>query len=328
MAMKPIFQKAPPLGLRLAITVILSLALIFWDGRSYLAGGIRSAVDGVVSNLFYFANLPRNFLDGVDNVFSDKNKLIAENEALKIQLREKNASLLLFNQLKLENERLRLLLRSPLREDEYKKSAEVLAIESDAYRQQIIVNKGTEQGVYEGQPVIDEKGVVGEVVATNANTSRVLLITDVMNAVPVQVLRNDVRAIAKGTGLSDVLLLDNLPLTVDLQKGDVLVTSGLGGNFLEGYPVATITKVIKDQNNHFAQAYAKPLALLDRLRYLLLLWPTTNNSNKTIMPTQDDVRKIINERQTRLNLLHQLPIDKIKVDSDEESTKNTSEKGN
>lgn len=145
------------------------------------------------------------------------------------QLREKNADLLLLDQLKVENQRLRLLLNSPLRTDEYKKIAEVLTAETDVYRQQVVINQGERDGAYVGQPVIDEKGMIGQIISVGENTSRVLLLTDVTHSIPVQVLRNDVRVIASGTGHSDELTLDNVPRSVDIEKGDLLVTSGLGG---------------------------------------------------------------------------------------------------
>ena len=121
-----------------------------------------------------------------------------------------------------------------------------MTAETDVYRQQIVINQGEKDGAYVGQPVIDEKGVVGQIISVGENTSRILLITDVTHAVPVQVLRNDVRLIANGTGHSDELTLDNVPRSVDIQKGDLLVTSGLGGRFLEGYPVAIVESVSRN----------------------------------------------------------------------------------
>ncbi len=106
----------------------------------------------------------------------------------------------MLDQLKVENQRLRLLLSSPLRQDEYKKIAEVLAAEMDAYRQQVVINQGRLDGAFVGQPIIDERGVVGQVISVGKKSSRVLLLSDITHAIPVQVLRNDVRGIASGTG--------------------------------------------------------------------------------------------------------------------------------
>ena len=226
---------------------------------------------------------------------------------LKEQLREKNADLLLLDQLKVENQRLRLLLGSPLRQDEYKKITEVLTSEMDAYRQQVVINQGQKTGAYVGQAVIDERGVVGQVISVGENMSRVLLITDITHAVPVQVLRNDVRGIANGTGHNDELVIDNLPRSTDIVKGDVLVTSGLGGRFPEGYPVAIVESVTNDIKSQFARIIAKPLASLDRLRYLLLLWPINDEMRKAQALSPQEVREVVEERRRSVS-----PIDRLR----------------
>ena len=202
----------------------------------------------------------------------------------------------MLDQFKVENQRLRLLLNSPLRYDEYKKIAEVLTAETDVYRQQVVINQGSRDGVFVGQPVIDEKGVVGQVTSVGANSSRVLLITDVTHSIPLQVLRNDVRLIASGTGRGDELQLDNVPHSVDIVKGDLLVTSGLGGRFPEGYPVAIVDSVSTDKQNYFAVITAKPLASLERLRYLLLLWPTNEELHRPQSLSPEDVRNTVRQR--------------------------------
>jgi rod shape-determining protein MreC len=120
--------------------------------------------------------------------------------------------------------------------------------------------------------VINDQGVIGQVLHVGSTTSRVLLITDSSHGIPVRVLRNDLRAIASGSGELDKLELRNLPRNTDVQVGDLLVTSGLGGRFPEGYPVATVTRSDYVEGKPFAQVEAKPLVALDRLRYLLLLW--------------------------------------------------------
>ncbi|WP_311351917.1 rod shape-determining protein MreC [Aggregatibacter segnis] len=294
--MKPIFGKTPPLGLKLFLAVTASVGLILSDGQTNAIIQARGFLETAVGSLYYLANTPRAVLDGVSDNLVDTNKLQIENRVLKEQLREKNADLLLLDQLRVENQRLRLLLNSPLRTDEYKKIAEVLTAETDVYRQQIVINQGEKDGAYVGQPVIDEKGVVGQIISVGENTSRILLITDVTHAVPVQVLRNDVRLIANGTGHSDELTLDNVPRSVDIQKGDLLVTSGLGGRFLEGYPVAIVESVSRNGKNYFATVTAKPLASIDKLRYVLLLWPTNEDMRKAKTITPEEVRKVVQQR--------------------------------
>ncbi|MBF0752047.1 MULTISPECIES: rod shape-determining protein MreC [unclassified Pasteurella] len=293
--MKPIFGKSPPLGVRLTLAVIASIALILADEQNSM-NKARSVMETAVGGLYYLANTPRTVLDSVSDNFVDTGKLQIENKVLREQLREKNADLLLLDQLKVENQRLRLLLNSPLRTDEYKKIAEVLTAETDVYRQQIVINQGEKDGAYVGQPVIDEKGVIGQIISVGAETSRVLLLTDVTHSIPVQVLRNDVRIIASGTGHTDELTLDNVPRSVDIEKGDLLVTSGLGGRFIEGYPVAIVQNVSRDGSNYFATIKAKPLASLDRLRYVLLLWPSSLDMSKVKSMSPEEVRELVQKR--------------------------------
>src|SRR5699024_4738902 len=263
--MKPIFSKSPSLGVRLVFATLLSVILMFSDGQTRNLLQLRSLLETAVSWIYYLANTPRSLLDGVSDNLVDTNTLQIENKVLKDQLLEKNADLLLLDQLKVENQRLRLLLNSPLRHDEYKKIAEVLTAETDPYRQQVVINRGEKDGAYVGQPVIDEKGVVGQIVSVGQNTSRILLISDVTHSIPLQVLRSDIRVIASGTGRADELVLDNVSRSADIEKGDLLVTSGLGHRFPEGYPVAIVESVSREGNNYFATVVAKTLASLERL---------------------------------------------------------------
>lgn len=303
--MKLIFSKLPSLGIRLFFSITFSIALIIFDGRSNMLVQARNMLETAVSGLYYFANTPRTVLDEISGSFIDSSKLQLENNLLKDQLRKQNASLLRFEHLRVENQRLRLLLGSPLRQDEYKKVAEVLTVEIDAYRQQIVINQGSKNGVFVGQPVIDELGVVGQVISVAETTSRVLLITDSTHAIPIQVLRNDIRTIISGTG-QNKLLIDNLPSTVDIVKGDILVTSGLGGRFPEGYPVAIVESISNTRRSHFTRIVARPLASFDHLRYLLLLWPTNEELRNADTLSPQDVRNVVEERRHFLNPISRL----------------------
>ena len=293
--MKPIFSKSPSLGVRLVFATLLSVILMFSDGQTRNLLQLRSLLETAVSWIYYLANTPRSLLDGVSDNLVDTNTLQIENKVLKDQLLEKNADLLLLDQLKVENQRLRLLLNSPLRHDEYKKIAEVLTAETDPYRQQVVINRGEKDGAYVGQPVIDEKGVVGQIISVGQNTSRILLISDVTHSIPLQVLRSDIRVIASGTGRADELVLDNVSRSADIEKGDLLVTSGLGHRFPEGYPVAIVESVSREGNNYFATVVAKPLASLERLRYLLLLWPT-NEDIKRLHNSPNQIKEVVKQR--------------------------------
>lgn len=271
--MKPIFGRGPSLQFRLGLAVLFSVALIVADSRFDSFAKVRAYyLDTIVSPFFYAANVPSNLLTSTSQNLLSRTQLEKENRALTQELLLKNSEVLLLRQLQQENARLRELLASPLRQDEYKMVAQVLSADTDPYSDQLIINKGAADNLYIGQPVINERGVVGQIIATAQHTSRVLLVCDSSHALPIQVLRNDTRAIAVGNGCRDELLLEYLPLNADIVVGDELVTSGLGGQFSEGYPVATVTSVKEDRNRAQTIIHAKPAVNVDRLRYLLLVW--------------------------------------------------------
>ncbi|MEQ2024508.1 rod shape-determining protein MreC [Xenorhabdus szentirmaii] len=292
--MKPIFSRGPSLQLRLFFAVIIAIILIVADSRLGVFNKVRSYLDTAVSPFYFLANGPRQFLDGISESLSSRDKLERENHTLRNELLLQNSKLLLLGQLKHENVRLRELLGSPLRRNEHMMVSQVLSGGMEPYRDQVVIDKGAKDGVYEGQPVISDRGVVGQVISVSQLSSRILLICDPTHAIPVQVLRNDVRVIAGGSGCTDDLLLEPLPSDTDIRVGDVLVTSGLGGRFPEGYPVAVVSSVKIDNQRAHTVIYARPLAELRRLRYLLLLWGVDNNPSEPSPPSE--VYSAANER--------------------------------
>ncbi|ANI30297.1 rod shape-determining protein MreC [Yersinia entomophaga] len=292
--MKPIFSRGPSLQLRLFFAVLAAIALVIVDSRLGTFVKIRTYMDTAVSPFYFLANGPRKVLDSVSETIATRQQLELENRALRQELLLKNTDLQLLGQFKQENSRLRELLGSPLRQDEQKMVTQVISSGTDPYSDQVVIDKGTDNGVYEGQPVISDKGVVGQVVAVSKFTSRVLLICDASHALPIQVLRNDIRVIAAGGGCSDDLLLEHLPSNTDIRVGDVLVTSGLGGRFPEGYPVAVVSSVKVDNQRAYTVIQARPMADLQRLRYLLLLWGADRNGDLPLPP--NEVHRVANER--------------------------------
>lgn len=292
--MKPIFSRGPSLQLRLFLAVIAAIGLIVADSRLGTFVKIRNYMDTAVSPFYFLANGPRKVLDSVSETLATRQQLELENRALRQELLLKNSDILLLGQFKQENARLRELLGSPLRQDEHKMVTQVISTGSDPYSDQVVIDKGSDNGVYEGQPVISDKGVVGQVVAVAKVTSRVLLICDASHALPIQVLRNDIRVIAAGSGCADDLQLEHLPNNTDIRVGDVLVTSGLGGRFPQGYPVAVVSSVKVDNQRAYTVIQARPTAGLQRLRYLLLLWGADRNGDMPLPP--DEVHRVANER--------------------------------
>ena len=252
--------------------MLLSLAGIVSDARFHLFDGMRLYINTFASPLLHLASVPRDVVEEASLQLNSRSQLLKDNQQLQQQLFLLRSDLLRMAELSQENRRLRELLGSPVTQDSRKLVARILSVDSDPFVYQVVIDKGVEHHVYEGQPVVNDQGVIGQVVSVGKTSSRVLLITDISHALPVRVLRNDLRAIASGTGNINELTLKNLPRNVDIKDGDILVTSGMGGHFPEGYPVAKVTRFANEEQSPFAEIKAEPLATLDRLRYVLLLW--------------------------------------------------------
>ncbi|NRB22613.1 rod shape-determining protein MreC [Shewanella sp.] len=268
--MKPIFARGISNQFRLTLAIILSVILIVANGR---LDPVRQSISSVLSPLQYVANVPGALLDWSAENLATRDMLAKQNKALLRQQLLMSERLQRFEHLRQENDRLRGLLGSPVHMDSKKVVAEVMAIASDPYHQYVVLNQGQRTGVFVGQPVVDAQGVVGQIVQVSELTSRVLLISDVTHAIPVRITRNDVRLVVHGTGVLDELELKFVSKSTDIRVADLLVSSGLGNRFPEGYPVARVISVIKDDGQSYATVTAQPLAALDRIRYLLLIWP-------------------------------------------------------
>ena len=274
--MKPFFIQGASPQYRLFMAVLLSLALILANDRLL---PLRSAMATLVSPLQYLANVPALVLDELSTNLSTRAELLKENDRLQQRQLLMSEQLLKMANLQEENARLRALLQSPTRKDARRMVAEVMFVDRDPFKSQVLIDKGLNEGVYVGQPVLDDSGVVGQVTEVAQTTARVLLIADFTHAIPVRVARNDVRAVAHGSGKLNQLELANVPMSTDVRVGDLLISSGLGQRFPEGYPVATVTQVVRDEGMTWAQISAEPVAHLERIRYLLLLWQNEVQGN-------------------------------------------------
>lgn len=299
--MKLLFSKGTPLALRLFIALALAIALIVSDVNYQAFTAVRYYLDTIISPLYYISDFPRSALNSLDEMSRAHQELLDENDYLKKELLSKQSELLQLASLKKENSELRVLLGSPLQHDEYKKAAQVLLADTDPYAYQVVLNKGKDDGVFVGQPVVDEKGIIGQIYKTAYNTSRAILVCDYQHAVPVQVLRNDVSVVAVGNGCGNDLLLDFLPNNPDIQVGDVLVTSGLDGRFPEGYPVAIVSAVELDMHDSTPVISATPTADLKRLRYVLLLWNENNKASGLDVPNPQKDSEETNSQEMNRN---------------------------
>ncbi|MBE8168553.1 MAG: rod shape-determining protein MreC [Shewanella sp.] len=277
--MKPIFARGISHQTRLLIAVALSILLI---GTNKYLDPFRSSLASVLAPIQYLASVPGAMLDWSAENLATREMLEKQNTQLLSQQLMMSERLQRFEHLRQENQRLRTLLDSPTRIETRIKVAEVVEVASDPYHQYIVLNHGSNSGVFVGQPVIDAQGIVGQVSQVNALTSRVLLLTDSTHGLPVRITRNDVRLIANGTGVLDELELRHVAKSTDVRIGDLLVTSGLGHRFPEGYPVARVIQVQRDSGQNYAQIIAQPLAALDRIRYVLLIWTDSLMQNELI----------------------------------------------
>ncbi len=290
--MNPIFKHGPSPQHRLVLVLFCSALLIFFDHKMNSFESARGFLQSMVSPLQYLATAPKQMMNWASENIVTRRQLIADNEQYKVNELIFHEQALQLDIVQRENDRLRELLASPLRTEAKKMVAEILAVDSDPYTHQVVINRGANDGVFEGQAVIDDQGIVGQILHVGTISSRVLLITDVTHAVPVRISRNGVRLIASGVGVIDRLTHNYVPHSTDIRSGDLLVTSGLGSKFPEGYPVATVTSVIQDESRAFSQIQSEPVAKIDRLRYVLLLWPEQANTQQIKKSEAVSVEKV------------------------------------
>lgn len=269
--MNPIFKHGPSPQHRLVLVLFCSGLLIFFDHKMASFESVRGYLQSFVSPLQYIANTPKQMMTWASENIVTRQELMAENQQYRLQELSFYEQGMQLEILKQENARLRTLLASPLRSDMKKMVAEILSVDSDPYTHQVVINRGAADGVFEGQAVLDAQGIVGQILHVGQNSSRVILITDISHAVPVRVKRNGLRLQASGSGRIDRLIHNFVPHSADIKVGDLLVSSGLGEKYPEGYPVATVAYVSQDETREFVQVYSTPIAQIDRLRYLLLL---------------------------------------------------------
>jgi len=272
------------------LLAILSIALMSFDhyqthfARTHFAQ-VRATLSFTVAPILYFVDWPGKMVDWVVESFSSQQALLAKNADLQAQLLLYKGRLQKFIALEKENKQLRALLQSSPRTNERVLVAQLLAVDPDPFVHQVILNKGQHDGVYVGQPVLDAKGVFGQVIEVDFLTSRVLLITDSRSVIPVQDSRNGVRGIAIGTGNSGKLSLVHMPETTDIKVGDIMMTSGMGQRFPMGFPVGTVRTVNHNPGQEFAKIIIKPSAHLRRSRLVLLVWSLSNDAKTNYAQT-------------------------------------------
>lgn len=257
--------------LPLLLYLAASIALMVADQRQDYGRQARQHLSIVTEPFWWLASAPTRLFRAAGEEFALRSRLQAENLQRRQELDVAIARIHRLNAVADENQRLRKLLGGTRGYSLNVQMASILDIDLDPFRQRLVLDSGSDAGVKLGQALIDSGGVLGQVVEVSPGRATALLVTDPEHAVPVQVARSGLRTIAYGTGHSDQLLLPNIPQSADVRKGDLLITSGIGGRFPAGFPVGTITGVRADKLRLFVIADAQPAAHLERGNEVLLI---------------------------------------------------------
>ena len=250
----------------------LSLLLMMLDHRQHHLDTMRRVIGAAVYPIQVIVDSPFRLWAWLAESTADRNELQLEVGRLQAERLLTRARLQLLTALRAENDRLRDLLEARTQIRDEIRVAKIMAVDANPYRHNIVIDIGSSDGVYDGQAIIDADGVIGQVLKTGLATSQAILISDPSHALPVEVNRNGLRTIANGTGEFDRLDLPFLPNNADIRVGDLLVTSGLGGAFPAGYPVAVVSSVNRIPQAPFADVTAVPSSALDQVREIMLIW--------------------------------------------------------
>ena len=280
------FDDIPAGGYRLVLAVLCASALTFFDSRyAEQFQQIRHESQQLLEPLNRILSYPDRLVVGMSERLRTQKSLYEENKILHAALLQTSVQLQQLAESRAENTRLRALLDSTLSINDHILNAEIISIDPNPNHRVFTLNKGLREGVTVGLPVLDAKGIMGQIVESTARLSSLMLISDSRHAIPVRVVRTGDRAILTGMGDNSRLRLDYLPESADIKVGDELVTSGLGDSFPAGYPVAMISDVKHQQGSEFTEAYAKPIAELDSSRHVIVLFrQSLHDEQPVILP--------------------------------------------
>jgi rod shape-determining protein MreC len=267
------------------VALITSITLLVIEYKSPKLMPLRAGLSVLIDPIKYLVDLPSVVARNTTNSISSYALLKEDNKKLREEQFITKSKLLKFDALEKENIRLRALLENSFKLGEQVLIAELLSIKMAPDDNVVVVNKGTRFGVHEQQPVLDSNGVVGQVFRAFPFSSEIMLITNLNHAIPVQVNRNGLLTIAVGSGQINRLNLPFLPNNADIRPGDLLITSGLGGVFPQGYPVGTVDSFTPDATKSLAAITATPKAMLDRNRELMIVWTKSSPVPLSVAPT-------------------------------------------
>jgi rod shape-determining protein MreC len=284
----PFFKRGPAPLVRLFFFASLSLALLVIDARFRYAEGLRSWLALAAYPLQRAATAPSELLSAMGDFFSTQAQLVEENARLRAKALASSQDAQRYEAAQVELAQLRKLIGAQERLAVHAIPAEVMYNARDPYSHKLFIDRGATQGVQPGSPVADETGVVGQVTRVHAFVSEVTLLTDRDQAIPVQVMRNGLRAIAFGAGASGALELRGMAANADIQNNDRLVTSGIDGTYPAGLPVAIVTRIERDAENAYARVVCRPAAGVDRGRFVLVL---TDETTRPARPEEAQASK-------------------------------------
>lgn len=257
--------------MRLGALVLVSVLLMLADGRFGMLWPARAALADAAVPVHWLSSAPERLFAWLGEVLSTRETLLEENRALRAEALVLRARTQRLAAIAAENVRLRELLNSTAVRDERVLVAEIIGVSPDLSSQTVVIDKGRHHGLRTGQAVIDAYGLFGQVIEVGRLSSRVLLVTDAMHALPAQVVRNGARVIVEGDGRVDALNVDHVAATMDVRPGDLLVSSELEQRFPGGFPVGVVESVVNDPGKPFAVVQARPSAQLDRSRHVLVV---------------------------------------------------------
>ncbi len=259
---------------------LICVLLMVSDKNQSIAQPLRNGLSYLAYPLIKTLEWPQQFFQSAQLALSRQNSLIQENTALKQQLIDAQLRVQQNTTLKAENQRLRTLLKAAQESPLSISMAFVTNLNMSEKKQHIIINQGSNAGVFVGQAVIGLEGVIGQVDIVSAHNAHVILITDTAHAIPVESLRTGIRTLAYGH--QDAVILNEIPVSADVREGDVLVTSGFGNRFPRGLKVAQLTHLTMTENRMFQSATALPFVNFERLTEVFLVWPNNTPHNSDI----------------------------------------------
>lgn len=278
-----LFVEKKPSSLRFALALILAVSLLATERHEhYITKNIRSVFSLLAAPLQFAVDYPVRLVGWAGSAIGSKKSLIVENMQLRYKQAMLETRLQKLMSIQAENSELKSLLLASSNDKTRAMVGQILAVDTATNRHIVVINKGSRDKVSVGQAVLDSRGVMGQVIDVGLMTSTVLLISDYKCAVPVRNERTGERGILVGNNDMSKLSLVNLPKTSAVTSGDLLVTSGLGRRYPEGYPVGRVVDVVDNTDDDFIKVSVHPIASLNRSRLVLLIWPEKDHDNLTL----------------------------------------------